>query len=121
MFIYFNQRSEKYSGLKGVCKTGFADLNTILIFSHRTLQAVRRKTSFCYMEKILFEVKTKIFVLRHVNCGALLILLEMQVTEYQVKQTIQTNICIYEYVYVCVCVCLYSKGTNRINLSCKVL
>lgn len=74
-FMHFNKKSWKYSGLKDVYKTSFSDINTILIINHRDIQAVRRKISFCYMEKILFKVKTKMFVLRYMNCVAILILL----------------------------------------------
>lgn len=67
--------------LQGIYKTSFPDLNKIFIFNHSALQAVRRKTSICYMEKMLFQVKNKMLISRHMNYGAMLILPEIQVTE----------------------------------------
>lgn len=41
------------------------------------------------MEKILFQVKNKMLILKYLNRDAMLILLKIQVTEKQVKWTIQ--------------------------------
>lgn len=60
------------------------------------------------METILFQVKNKMWIARYMNCDAVLILLEIQDTEKEVKWTIQEKI-------------FYSKGTKLIKLSCKGL